>query len=33
MESFVDKNIIDDVKENGIIEYGSFENFDFDDEE
>lgn len=33
VESFVDKNTIDDVKENGIIEQGSSENFDFDDEE
>lgn len=33
VESFVDKNTIDDVKENGIIEHGSSENFDFDDEE
>lgn len=33
VESFVDKNVIDEVKENGINEQGSSEPFDLDDEE
>ena len=33
VESFVDKNAIDDVKENGVNEQGSSENFDLDDED
>ena len=33
VESFVDKNATDEVKENGINEPGSSEHFDLDDEE